>query len=122
MKQGVDNLGLDVTEEEVLQANGKSDEISRRYLSYGKLAIYEEDFETSLNVLTKAVFYASSSERLSKALALRCQLLHEIQLFDEAIEDGLMALEVSIYIDTTIIYLCLRYNGQTNFENRRIIS
>nr|CDS27353.1 SET and MYND domain containing protein 4 [Hymenolepis microstoma] len=92
-KQGVSNLGLDLIEEGVLQINGKSDEVSRRYLSYGKLAMLEEDIETGLNVLTKAVFYASSPKQLSKALGLRCQLLHELQLFDEAIEDGLMALK-----------------------------
>ncbi|VUZ39306.1 unnamed protein product, partial [Hymenolepis diminuta] len=121
-KQGVDNLGLDITEEEVLQENGKSDEISRRYLSYGKLAIYEEDFETSLNVLTKAVFYASSPERLSKALAFRCQLLHEIQLFDEAIEDGLMALELSCTqnnVGNIHLYLADSYQKKNMREEAR---
>ncbi|VUZ39304.1 unnamed protein product [Hymenolepis diminuta] len=68
-KRGVDKLGLD-------------------------LAIKERDFGAGLNAITKAVFYAVSPEQLSKALALRCRLLHEIKLFDEAIEDGLMTLRL----------------------------
>ncbi|VDL19353.1 unnamed protein product [Hymenolepis diminuta] len=85
---------LNLCNEEILQVNGKSNVISKRYLSYGKLAIKERDFGAGLNAITKAVFYAVSPEQLSKALALRCRLLHEIKLFDEAIEDGLMTLRL----------------------------
>ncbi|KAM3177808.1 hypothetical protein ACTXT7_003803 [Hymenolepis weldensis] len=100
-KRGVDKLGLPTTKEEILLVNGKSDGISRRYLSYGKLAIGEGDKETSLTAVTKAVFYAVSSEQLSRALALRCRLLHHLKLFDEAIEDGLKALSLSCSIPET---------------------
>lgn len=106
-KRGADKLGLPTTKEEILPVNGKSDGISRRYLSYGKVAIGEGDKETSLTAVTKAVFYAASSEQLSRAFALRCRLLHHLKLFDEAIEDGLKALSVRkfkyIYFKSVII-------------------
>nr|CDS30658.1 SET and MYND domain containing protein 4 [Hymenolepis microstoma] len=94
-RRGVDKLGLSIRTEEILRLHGKSDGISRRYLSYGKLAIREEDKNTSLMAITYSVFYAASSEQLSRALVLRCRFLHHLRLFDEAIEDGLKALSLS---------------------------
>uniref|UniRef100_A0A0R3TA16 ANK_REP_REGION domain-containing protein n=1 Tax=Rodentolepis nana TaxID=102285 RepID=A0A0R3TA16_RODNA len=123
-KQGVNKLGLDVIEEEVIQVNGKSDEVSRRYLSYGKLAMLEENLETGLNVLTKAVFYASSSKQLSEALAQRCQLLHEIQLFDEAIEDGLMALKPPSVneVEEKMSINDSESSGASEFDRRNVVN
>ncbi|KAM3180257.1 hypothetical protein ACTXT7_016639, partial [Hymenolepis weldensis] len=92
-KRGVDKLGLSTTREELLRGNGKSDGISRRYYSYGNLAIMEGDRNSSLAATTKSVFYATSPKQLARALTQRCKILHQIELYDEAIEDGLKVLK-----------------------------
>nr|CUU98056.1 hypothetical transcript [Hymenolepis microstoma] len=93
-KRGVDKLGLNTTREEMLRDNGKSDEISRRYLSYGNLSIMEGDKNSGLTASTKAVFYATSPKQLARALAQRSRALHRCELYDEAIGEALKALKL----------------------------
>ncbi|VDN97053.1 unnamed protein product [Rodentolepis nana] len=92
--RGAEKLGLATSSEEILQINGKSDGISKRYLSYGKLGLRERNKEATLKALTKSVFYAASPEQLSGALGMRCRYLHHLKLYDEAIEDGVKALRL----------------------------
>ncbi|VDO03999.1 unnamed protein product [Rodentolepis nana] len=93
-KRGVDKLGLNTTREEILRGNGKSDEISKRYLTYGNLAIMESDRNAGLAASTKAVFYATSPKQLARALAQRSRILYQNELHGEAIGEGLKALKL----------------------------
>lgn len=56
----------------------------------------EGDRNSTLAAITKSVFYATSPKQLARALAQRCKILHQNELYDEAIEDGLKVLKVRI--------------------------
>ncbi|KAM3176864.1 hypothetical protein ACTXT7_005672 [Hymenolepis weldensis] len=91
---GVEVLGLDATKEEFTQKNGKSDEISAKYLAYNSYAKAIDDTDMDLYTLTMAVFYAASPEQKALTYALRCLKLQRLGIFDGSIEDAKSALEL----------------------------
>lgn len=78
--KGVNRLGLTITKEDLNKTNGKSDEISQRYLSYGKLTL----------------FYANTPTQYAEALVHRIKLLFNLELYEQVIRDAKDALKVSI--------------------------
>lgn len=94
---GVEVLGLNATKEECAQKNGKSDEISAKYLAYNSYAKTIDDTDMDLYTLTMAVFYAASPEQKALTYALRCLKLQRLGIFDGSIEDAKSALEVKFH-------------------------
>ncbi|VDN99334.1 unnamed protein product [Rodentolepis nana] len=94
--------------EELARCNGKSDKLSKLFLTRSKHAKALMGVQFGLHYTTLAVFYAKSLKSKSVAFANRAIFLYEIGLIDEAIADARKAIEGPLSrINAAKICVCL---------------